>query len=108
MSSERDLFFARLKQQRKSIALNNLKWLLDEFPTLVSIENDGYELVYHRMALIQTFAVQRITFNMTAFERGLKHLGLKCVQTTHKVYVKKWRVSQFPPPPAAGIGVGDE
>lgn len=101
MSDERDAFFAQLKP-RKTNTLVNLKWLLDEHPTLVQIVGNN-ELHYQRSALVQVLRNDS-GFNLTAFERGLKHLGLRCVQTTHHVYVKKWRILHSPrlPRPEGG------
>lgn len=87
--SERDLFFEKISKPAPKTT-TTLKWLLDEYPTLVSIPNE-FELHYQRAALMQKLADEKQKLNMTAFERGLKHIGLKCVQTTHKEYVKVWK-----------------
>ena len=87
--SERDLFFANITKFSPKTK-DTLKWLLDEYPSLICIPNE-FELHYQRAALVQQLADEKQPLNMTAFERGLKHMGLKCVQTTHKEYVKVWK-----------------
>lgn len=104
MSDERDAFFAQLKP-RKTKTLFNLKWLLDEHPTLIQIVGNN-ELHYQRSVLVYVLRKnsEYRGFNLNAFERGLKHLGLRCVQTTHHVHVKKWRILHSPrlPRPEGG------
>jgi hypothetical protein len=72
--------------------------MLEHFSDLVWIESvqpdDTLELCFKREQTIKELQLNPKLFEnpviMTSFERGLKHVGLEVVQTTHNNEIKRW------------------
>jgi hypothetical protein len=66
--------------------IGELKIFLVTYPDVMSVqydENGSYELQYLRLELVKIMHQKFPLLHITAFERGLKHLGFKVMQTTH-------------------------
>ena len=93
MEHEVSLMFLDLYRQRTFSSIATVSRLILKFPDfiyVILVQDGNFELHYHRKALLAELTAYG-TFNMTSFERGLKHAGLRVIQTTHgKVAIKKW------------------
>jgi hypothetical protein len=97
MQDEWALDFLSLYTKRTFSAIETVKRLFFGFPELIYIHctNEGHlELHYNRKRLYTELNVFW-TFNMTSFERGLKHAGLYVIRGTHgRVPIKIWGIKK--------------
>lgn len=78
-----------------------LQELLHRYPELVKVvldDNNEYELRICRPLLVHAVEEDKFDINFPSFERGLKHIGFYCTQTTHGGNVwKTWKLKKEPP-----------
>lgn len=81
--------------------MNTLQYLMETYPTLVYFgppDHQGLRIFFHREKLLKNIdPVHRHNslrhINFCAFERGLKHAGLKVLETTSDTNeIKKWGI----------------
>jgi hypothetical protein len=79
---------------KPNTAINLLQFWMRHYPELVTLKN-GDEIHISREQLRMRLQSDNPSIQLTSIERGLKHAGLKVIQSTHgQVSVKIWKVNR--------------